>query len=186
MPFGVHFCINNPLWNEKGDFVKMSVSRKRELDFVVYGVPETFQKASQKRFEKVWISWAEKTMKNDVKSVPKRHPNHSKHTSENSLENQVKKRLKKHEAKAPGCTRKVGGISRRKFRAGGCPFSYIQAVKTQRPQASRKSLIKSMSRQKQSGLEARRRAEARWRTFIASPAYPHGWDFQKGGVTRSE
>ena len=47
------FCIKNQFWKEKGDFVKMSVSRKRELYFVGYGVPETLQKASQKRLEKV-------------------------------------------------------------------------------------------------------------------------------------
>ena len=51
-------------------------------------------------------------MKNDVKRVPKRDPNHSKNTPENSLEKQVKKDSKNMKQKRPGCTRKVGGISR--------------------------------------------------------------------------
>ena len=43
------FCMEKPPRNEKGDFVKMRVSCKRELNFGGSSVAEALPKASQKR-----------------------------------------------------------------------------------------------------------------------------------------
>ena len=110
-------------------------------------------------------------MNNDIKRVRKGAPNHSKNTLEDSLEKQVKKRLKKHAAKAPRVYSESSRDFAEKLRGGGGPFSYRHSLKTQRPKASRESLVKSMSRQKPSGLEARRRARGAVADILLFPFF---------------
>jgi len=46
------FCIQKRAWGEKGDFIKMSVSLTRELNFRGSGPPKSTQKASQNALKK--------------------------------------------------------------------------------------------------------------------------------------
>ena len=94
---GGPFSIGNPFWSRKGNFVKMSVSYTRELNFGGSGVPETLPKASENRSQNVVDFFIEKTLKKDLKWAPRRPPKPIKKRPKTSL----KKRLKNVRFRSP-------------------------------------------------------------------------------------
>ena len=68
------FCIQKPAWREKCNFLKMSVSYTRELNFGGSGVPETLPKASENRSRNVVDFSVEKHWKMEPTWAPKRPP----------------------------------------------------------------------------------------------------------------
>ena len=91
------FCIQKPAWREKCNFLKMSVSYTRELNFGGSGVPEALPKASENRSQNVVDFFIEKTLKKEPKWAPKRPPKPIKKRPKTSL----KKRLKNVRFRSP-------------------------------------------------------------------------------------
>ena len=84
------FCIQKPAWREKCNFLKMSVSYTRELNFGGSGVPETLPKASENRSQNVVDFFIEKTLKKEPKWAPKRLPKPIKKRPKTSLKKHLK------------------------------------------------------------------------------------------------
>ena len=85
------FCIQKPAWREKCNFLKMSVSYTRELNFGGSGVPEAFRKASENRSQNVVDFFIEKTLKKGANMDAQKTPETYKKASQNQLEKTSKK-----------------------------------------------------------------------------------------------
>ena len=68
------FCIQKPAWREKCNFLKMSVSYTRELNFGGSGVPEALPKASENRSQNVVKFFVEKTLKKEAEKAAQKTP----------------------------------------------------------------------------------------------------------------
>ena len=85
------FCIQKPAWREKCNFVKMSVSYTRELNFRGSGVPETLPKACENWSQNVIDSSIEKALEKGAKQGVQKTLETYKKASQNQLEKTSKK-----------------------------------------------------------------------------------------------
>ena len=81
--------------NEKGDFLKMSVSLTRELNFGGSRDPKSIQKALKRELKNQCIFWLKKSLKINSKRLPRGTPNCSKIRQQNNQKNSQKNEWKK-------------------------------------------------------------------------------------------
>ena len=88
-------CIKNHVRNEKVDFMKMSVSCRRELDFQGPGASKSLQKTPQNQFKKQCIFKVENASKIKAKITQKGTANEIKKPSKNNAKKGSEKETKK-------------------------------------------------------------------------------------------